>query len=90
MAGAVFGVYSDKSCSDDTLLTTLPATDTSGFAMSDEFAYTQDTYYLKEIGTPEMVSSEYSSDSIFSRNIVKYWMQMEMILERQSCMYHRS
>lgn len=53
IAGAVFGVYSDKSCSDDTLLTTLPATDTSGFAMSGEFAYTQDTYYLKEIGTPK-------------------------------------
>ena len=53
IAGAVFGVYSDKSCSDDTLLTTLPATDTSGFAMSDEFAYTQETYYLKEIGTPK-------------------------------------
>ncbi len=53
IAGAVFGVYSDKSCSDDTLLTTLPATDASGFAMSDEFAYTQDTYYLKEIGTPK-------------------------------------
>ena len=53
IAGAVFGVYSDASCSGDTLLTTLPATDTSGFAMSDEFAYTQDTYYLKEIGTPK-------------------------------------
>ena len=53
IAGAVFGVYSDKSCSDDTLLTTLPATDTSGFAMSGEFAYTQDTYYLKEIDTPK-------------------------------------
>ena len=53
IAGAVFGVYSDASCSDATLLTTLPATDTSGFAMSDEFAYTQDTYYLKEIGTPK-------------------------------------
>ena len=53
IAGAVFGVYSDESCSDDKLLTTLPATDTSGFAMSDEFAYTQDTYYLKEIGTPK-------------------------------------
>lgn len=53
IAGAVFGVYSDASCSGDTLLTTLPATDTSGFAMSDEFAYTQETYYLKEIGTPK-------------------------------------
>ena len=53
IAGAVFGVYSKETCSADTLLTTLPATDTSGFAMSDEFAYTQDTYYLKEIDTPK-------------------------------------
>lgn len=53
IAGAVFGVYSNESCSADKLLTTLPATDASGFAMSDEFAYTQDTYYLKEIGTPK-------------------------------------
>ncbi len=53
IAGAVFGVYSKETCSADTLLTTLPATDTSGFAMSDEFAYTQETYYLKEIGTPK-------------------------------------
>ena len=53
IAGAVFGVYSNASCSGDTLLTTLPATDTSGFAMSGEFAYTQETYYLKEIGTPK-------------------------------------
>ena len=53
IAGAVFGVYSKESCSADKLLTTLPATDASGFAMSDEFAYTQDTYYLKEIGTPK-------------------------------------
>lgn len=44
---------SNESCSADKLLTTLPATDASGFAMSDEFAYTQDTYYLKEIGTPK-------------------------------------
>ena len=53
IAGAVFGVYSKETCSADTLLTTLPATDTSGFAMSDEFACTQETYYLKEIGTPK-------------------------------------
>ena len=53
--GAVFGVYSKETCADDELLTTLPETDASGYAQSEKFVYIkgQDTYYLKEIGTPK-------------------------------------
>lgn len=50
LAGAVFGIYSDKACTD--LITQMPATDANG-ASEVEFVKTQDTVYLKEISVPQ-------------------------------------
>ena len=49
LAGAVFGVYKDKACTQ--LITRMPATDSSG-ASTVEIMKTQDTVYLKEITAP--------------------------------------
>ncbi len=49
LAGAVFGVYKDKACTQ--LITRMPATDSSG-ASTVEIIKTQDTVYLKEITAP--------------------------------------
>jgi len=50
LAGAVFGVYSDKACTN--LITKMPATDKNG-ASTVEIIVTQDTVYLKEITAPK-------------------------------------
>ncbi|MCI6767635.1 MAG: SpaA isopeptide-forming pilin-related protein [Porcincola intestinalis] len=50
LSGAVFGVYSDKSCTN--LITKMPATDKNGFS-TVEIVVTQDTVYLKEITAPK-------------------------------------
>lgn len=50
LAGAVFGIYSDKECKN--LITKMPATDADG-ASEVEFMKTQDTVYLKEISVPQ-------------------------------------
>lgn len=50
LSGAVFGIYSDKGCTD--LIQTMPATDDRG-AASAEIVKTQDTVYLKEITAPK-------------------------------------
>lgn len=49
LAGAVFGIYSDKACKN--LITKMPATDKNG-SSSVEIIKTQDTVYLKEITAP--------------------------------------
>jgi len=49
LAGAVYGLYSDKACTK--LLETLPATDSSGNAVTKN-KYRPGTYYLKEITPP--------------------------------------
>lgn len=49
LAGAVFGVYSDKGCTK--LITEMPATDEKG-ASKVELEKTQDIVYLKEISVP--------------------------------------
>lgn len=49
LSGAVFGIYSDKDCSE--LITEMPATDQNGSAVA-EIVKTQDTVYLKEITAP--------------------------------------
>ena len=50
LAGAVFGVYSDESCTK--LITQMPATDKNGKS-SVTIIKTQDTVYLKEITAPQ-------------------------------------
>ena len=50
LAGAVFGIYRDKECTQ--LITEMPATDTNGYAEA-EIVKTQDTVYLKEITAPK-------------------------------------
>lgn len=49
LAGAVFGIYSDKECKK--LITKMPATDKNG-SSSVEIIKTQDTVYVKEITAP--------------------------------------
>lgn len=49
LAGAVFGIYSDKECKK--LITKMPATDKNG-SSSVEIVKTQDTVYVKEITAP--------------------------------------
>jgi uncharacterized surface anchored protein len=49
LSGAVFGIYSDKNCTQ--LITKMPATDKNG-ASTAEIVKTQDTVYLKEITAP--------------------------------------
>ena len=49
LAGAVFGIYSDKDCTK--LITEMPATDKNGSSVA-EIIKTQDTVYLKEITAP--------------------------------------
>lgn len=49
LAGAVFGVYSDESCTK--LITQMPVTDKNGKS-SVTIIKTQDTVYLKEITAP--------------------------------------
>lgn len=49
LAGAVFGIYSDKDCKK--LITQMPKTDKKGFSVA-EIVKTQDTVYLKEITAP--------------------------------------
>ena len=49
LAGAVYGLYSDSACTK--LLETLPATDSSGNAVTAN-EYRPGTYYLKEITPP--------------------------------------
>ncbi|MBQ7810767.1 MAG: hypothetical protein IJ346_07405, partial [Clostridia bacterium] len=49
LAGAVYGLYSDRACTK--LLETLPATDSSGNAVTKN-KYRPGTYYLKEITPP--------------------------------------
>jgi len=49
LAGAVFGIYSDKECKN--LITKMPATDKNG-SSSVEIIKTQDTVYVKEITAP--------------------------------------
>lgn len=49
LAGAIYGLYSDKACKK--LLETLPATDSSGNAVTAN-KYRPGTYYLKEITAP--------------------------------------
>lgn len=49
LAGAVFGIYSDKDCTK--LIAQMPATDTNGSSVA-EIVKTQDTVYLKEITAP--------------------------------------
>ena len=50
LAGAVFGIYSDKACTD--LIVKMPATDEKGASVI-EIPKTQDTVYLKEISVPQ-------------------------------------
>ncbi|MFV0527647.1 MAG: SpaA isopeptide-forming pilin-related protein [Lachnospiraceae bacterium] len=50
LAGAVFGIYSDKGCTK--LITKMPATDAQGASIV-EIPKTQDTVYLKEISVPQ-------------------------------------
>ena len=50
LAGAVFGIYSDKGCTD--LIRKMPETDENG-ASEVELPKTQDTMYLKEISVPQ-------------------------------------
>ena len=49
LSGAVFGIYSDKDCTQ--LITKMPATDQNGASVA-EIVKTQDTVYLKEITAP--------------------------------------
>lgn len=49
LAGAVFGIYKDKACTQ--LITKMPKTDANGYAEA-EIVKTQDTVYLKEITAP--------------------------------------
>ena len=49
LAGAVFGIYSDKDCTK--LITQMPATDKNVSSVA-EIIKTQDTVYLKEITAP--------------------------------------
>lgn len=49
LAGAVFGIYSDKDCTK--LISQMPATDKNGSSVA-EIIKTQDTVYLKEITAP--------------------------------------
>lgn len=49
LAGAVFGIYSDKDCTK--LITQMPVTDKNGSSVA-EIIKTQDTVYLKEITAP--------------------------------------
>lgn len=49
LAGAVFGIYSDKDCTQ--LIAQMPETDKNG-ASTIEIIKTQDTVYLKEITAP--------------------------------------
>lgn len=49
LAGAVFGIYSDKDCTQ--LISQMPETDKNG-ASAIEIIKTQDTVYLKEITAP--------------------------------------
>lgn len=50
LSGAVFGIYSDKGCTD--LIRKMPETDANG-ASEVELPKTQDTMYLKEISVPQ-------------------------------------
>lgn len=50
LAGAVFGIYKDKACTQ--LITKMPKTDSKGYAEA-EIVKTQDTVYLKEITAPK-------------------------------------
>ncbi|MDY3918609.1 MAG: SpaA isopeptide-forming pilin-related protein [Candidatus Limivivens sp.] len=51
LAGAVFGLYKDKECTD--LVVKFEKTDSDGKAVSPSFVMTQSTYYVKEITAPE-------------------------------------
>lgn len=50
LEGAKFGVYTDESCSEESMVDTL-TTDESGNAESKDLAY--GTYYIKELEAPE-------------------------------------
>ena len=50
LAGAVFGIYKDKACTQ--LITKMPKTDAKGYAEA-EIVKTQDMVYLKEITAPK-------------------------------------
>lgn len=50
LAGAVFGIYKDKACTQ--LITKMPKTNANGYAEA-EIVKTQDTVYLKEITAPK-------------------------------------
>lgn len=50
LAGAVFGIYSDKECTK--LITKMPATNEKGETQV-EILKIQDTVYLKEISVPQ-------------------------------------
>ena len=50
LAGAVFGIYSDKGCTN--LITKMPETDAQG-ATEVQIPKTQSTVYLKEISVPQ-------------------------------------
>ena len=64
LAGAVFGIYSDKDCTK--LITEMPATDKNGSSVA-EIIKTQDTVYLKEITAPtgyRLNTSSYNVDLV--------------------------
>lgn len=67
LAGAVYGLYSDKACTK--LLETLPATDSSGNAVTKN-KYRPGTYYLREITPPTYyeLSSEVLTVTITNAN----------------------
>ena len=63
LAGAIYGVYRDKECSD--LITQMPATDSKG-ASKVTVEKTQDVVYVKEIQPP----ANYQADpTVYSVNI---------------------
>ena len=51
LVGAVYGIYTDKSCSN--LLMKIAVTDTNGKAVSDYFEAALKTVYVKEISAPD-------------------------------------
>ena len=50
LAGAIFGIYKDKDCTQ--LITKMPETDKNGFSVA-EIVKTQEAVYLKEITAPK-------------------------------------
>ena len=50
LAGAVFGIYKDRDCTQ--LITKMPETDSKGYSVA-EIIKTQDTVFLKEITAPK-------------------------------------